>query len=163
MSKKKYNYKYKKKYNNKVHNSIIHGSTLYIYNNHNEGKRKDKRSCAYYDCNSEKCKNDKCHVNICTSAAGCSVYKKKDKIIKNSLSEYDETYVERPAQSGIHDNKYVHRMSKNIGTNVHEEYIKSDGVRRHKARCVYYDKVKKMCKYLFAKCCGSSHCKRYKE
>ena len=31
-------------------------------------------------------------------------------------------------------------MSKNIGTPVHGEYLKSDGYRRHKARCIYYNK-----------------------
>lgn len=40
-------------------------------------KRRNKKNCVYYDKNSAKCLNLKCHVNICTTASGCTVYRQR--------------------------------------------------------------------------------------
>lgn len=161
MSKNK-NYKKKNRPGNKVtHNSIIHGNNLYTYRIKSNGKRHNKKSCIYYDGETQKCTNNKCHVSICTTAYGCTVYKRKE--IKNKLSKYDENYIQQPLQSGIHDNSIVSSMSENIGTPVHETFLKSKDKRRHKTRCIYFNKVDKMCRYLVRKCIGSSHCNKYHE
>lgn len=169
MSKKKKNKNsYKNKSNNNIigHSGIIHGqNSIYIHTVKSiNGKRQHKRSCIYYDVNSEQCNNKRCSKVICTTAHNCTGYKRKEKIIKNKLSDYDETYIQQPYKASIHDsdNRYI-GMSRNIGTPVHEEYLKSDGIRRHKTRCIYYDKINKLCKWFMYKCIGSSHCKKYTE
>ena len=35
--------------------------------------------------------------------------------------------------------------------------------RRHKSRCIYYDKMNNYCRYRSSKCIGSAHCHQYKE
>ena len=152
--KKKYNF-----FDKKDHTGIIHDKRLYTINS--DGKRKNKKSCVYYEKNSEKCLNQKCHVSICVSASKCDVYKRKNN--KDSLSEYDENYVIKPLQSSIHDNNVSSVISRKTGTTMHIGFLKSDGKRRHKAKCIYYERVQKTCKKLVRKCVGSSHCKWYKE
>lgn len=85
-------------------------------------------------------------------------------MIKSKLSSYNEDYLEQPFMASTHErtNKYI-GLSKNIGTPVHVGYMKSNDKRRHKARCIYYDKINKLCKWFMYKCIGSSKCDKYKE
>lgn len=62
------------------------------------------------------------------------------------------------------------RVNESIGTPSHIEYLKmsENDTKRHKSRCVEYDKKKKVCMcvrspYFTMKCGGSSHCKFYAE
>lgn len=60
------------------------------------------------------------------------------------------------------------KLSEDIGTPSHIDYLKSNDDRRHKSRCIYYDKSDKKCycgkcgNYLM-KCAGSGQCVRYNE
>lgn len=165
MSKKKKSFNTpKKKGKYKIsHSGVIHGQNSIYTNKAPIGQHMN--SCKYHDKESHKCTNSKCHTTICTTAHGCTCYKRKEDIQnKKSLSEYDENYIQIPNQSGTHetDNSYI-GISKNIGTPCHVGYIKSDGIRRHKARCIHYDKIRKMCTWFIIKCTGSSKCNKYCE
>lgn len=75
--------------------------------------------------------------------------------------------LDMPVQSGIHDN-YKGGLSRNIGTSVHVGYLHKTDDRRHKSRCMYYDKLNKACKcvkcrYYGIRCSGSAHCIWYQE
>lgn len=65
------------------------------------------------------------------------------------------------------NNKFK-KLSSDIGTPSHIDFIKATDDRRHKARCIYYDKSDKKCHcsgcctYLL-KCVGSAHCIGYRE
>lgn len=61
--------------------------------------------------------------------------------------------IERPVQSGIHD-IYKSGLSRNIWTAVHVGYLHSNDDRRHKSRCIYYDKSDRSCH------CGKTISKR---
>ena len=165
MSKNKKLKKTKAKKNVYKHTGIINCKGIYINTvKSKDGKRQYKKSCLYYDVDTEKCMNDNCSSIVCYTAHNCTGYRRKEKEVKTTLSNYDETYIQLPHKAGIHetDNRYI-GISKNIGTPMHGEYLKSDGVRRHKARCIYYDKVGKLCGYFVRKCLGSSRCSEYKE
>lgn len=131
-----------------------------------DGKRQHKKSCMYYDTDNCKCKNDNCSKVICDTAHNCTAYKRKEKekIKKKKLSDYDENFLKIPYLASVHepDTRYI-GLSKNIGTPVHVGFLKSDGLRRHKARCIFYDKINKMCELFFKKCTGSSRCNDYIE
>ena len=44
------------------------------------------------------------------------------------------------------------------------EFLKNkDNKRRDKRKCIYYEKINKICNLLKARCPGSSHCKSYHE
>lgn len=124
----------------------------------------DKRTCIYYNKDNQKCKNKKCSKVICTTARNCTCYKRIEKTSKEELSSYDENYVTLPLQSGTHEktNEYI-SINKTVGTPCHVGYLQGDGQRRHKVRCIYYDKTNKFCKWFMFKCTGSSHCERYEE
>ena len=68
---------------------------------------------------------------------------KKDLNYKKKKKHNIDT-IERPVQSGIHDT-YKSGLSRNIGTTVHVGYLHSNDDRRHKSRCIYYDKSDKLC------------------
>lgn len=134
--------------------------------------KQHKNSCMYRDKETNKCTNIKCHATYCQTAHNCTCYKrieKPDLTIKARESSngliFDESYtnIEMPVKSGIHEQTDGYGMSKKIGTQVHIGYIKGDGNRRHKARCIYYIKDGKRCKLTISKCNGSSHCKKYRE
>lgn len=135
-----------------------------------DGKKQDKRTCIYYSKSDERCMNKKCSKYYCITAKDCTCYKRKNKkTIDNmqyndSLSEYDRTYLQELSQSGTHErtNEYI-AVSKKVGTPVHVGYMHSDGIRRHKARCIYYIKQNKYCKYYKIYCPGSSRCDKYQE
>lgn len=136
---------------------------LYIKNSKNKSNKHVKRGrkgkdCIYFNENKLTCsnKNHYRYNNFCVSD-DCLSFKQK-------LSPYDDTYIPLPNKSSIHesDNRFI-GMSKNIGTPVHGEYLKSDGYRRHKARCIYYNKKTKSCTWFSHKCIGSSHCNKYQE
>lgn len=62
------------------------------------------------------------------------------------------------------------RVNETIGTPTHIEYLRmsDNDTKRHKSRCVEYDKKKKVCMcvqspYFTMKCGGSSHCEFYAE
>ena len=166
MSKNKKLKKTKAQKNVYKYSGIINCKGIYVHTvKGKNGKRQHKRSCVYYDVDTELCKNNNCSKSVCTTAHNCTGYKRKEKkVIKSNLSSYDESYIQKPNKAGIHErNTFVSGMSRNIGTVVHEGFLKSDGKRRHKARCIYYDKVGKICSFVVSKCIGSSHCKNYKE
>lgn len=164
MTKKKP--KHKQKNFKNINGSIINNkSSIYIHSVRSlDGKKPDKRTCIFYDKDTQKCTNNKCSIIICTTAHNCTCYKRKQKEPKQKLSPYNDTYTPLPYKSSIHesDNRFI-GMSKNIGTPVHGEYLKSDGYRRHKARCIYYNKKTKLCTWFSHKCIGSSHCNKYQE
>lgn len=51
------------------------------------------------------------------------------------------------------------------GTPNHIEYLKKaeDDDRRHRSRCIHYEKGNAFCRYFKEKCRGSAHCPRYRE
>ncbi len=149
------------KYNNQV--------SYNIYDVGSDG-RKDKRSCVYYCKDSQKCINDKCSVIYCVSASGCGSYKRRNKGIKSNNINNDnkgsliDSIVIHDNIASVKDNiNYSNAISKNIGTNCHVGYLKRNDKRRHKTRCIYYDKVKKWCLMLVCRCVGSNRCGLYKE
>lgn len=156
----------KKSKNIITHTGIIHGqNSIYINKVKSyDGKRSDKRTCIFYNKDTMKCTNEKCHTVICTTAYNCTLYKRKLK--NNDLLLYDESYIQQPYKSSTHEtnNSYI-GISKNIGTPMHVGYLKkkSKEKRRHKVRCIYYDKVEKLCKWFMFKCIGSSRCNKYHE
>lgn len=142
------------------HSSLIHYTNTVISL---DGKKPDKRTCIYYNKETTYCANKRCSKTICTTAHNCTCYKRKEPV-KNKLSNYDDTYIQQPDQAGTHErtNEYI-AVSKAIGTPCHVGYMKNPGQRRHKARCIYYDKSNKQCKYYKFKCIGSSRCEKYEE
>lgn len=114
-----------------------------------DGKRPDKRTCMFYEKSNQHCNNKDCNVTICTTASNCTCFKRREKV-KKKLSGYNDNYIHLPVKASVHekDNRYI-SASKNIGTPCHVGYLKSDGQRRHKARCVYYDKIKKYLNYYY--------------
>lgn len=60
------------------------------------------------------------------------------------------------------------KLSQDIGTPSHIDYLRKKDDRRHKSKCIYYNKQDKKCHcvdcitYTF-KCAGSGHCDRYQE
>ena len=173
MSKKKKQRDTVESYNKRKINSsgfkapkIIHGEKS-IYTNKVsslDGKKVNKRTCIYYNIGDMKCSNKNCSKVICTTAKDCTCYKRREKEPKRKLSNYDDTFIQLPTQQGTHErnNEYI-GISKNIGTSCHVGYLQGDGHRRHKVRCVYYDKVKKFCEWFMMKCTGSSKCDKYEE
>lgn len=87
--------------------------------------------------------------------------------MKNKHKKNNNNPIDIPVQSGIHD-IYKSGLSRNIGTAVHVGYLHSNDDRRHKSRCIYYDKSDKLCHcgksgcYMM-RCGGSSHCTCYRE
>lgn len=87
--------------------------------------------------------------------------------MKNKHKKNNNNPIDIPVQSGIHD-IYKSGLSRNIGTAVHVGYLHSNDDRRHKSRCIYYDKSDKLChcsknSCYMIKCCGSAHCTGYRE
>lgn len=87
--------------------------------------------------------------------------------MKNKKKYNNDISLDIPMQSGIHDN-YKSGLSRNIGTSVHVGYLHKTDDRRHKSRCMYYDKLNKACKcvkcrYYGIRCSGSAHCIWYQE
>lgn len=151
----------KPSYGGRIRNTIVHGqNSIYTYET---PKGQYKKRCLYYDKNSQMCTNKKCHTSYCTTARNCTCYEEKEVTYK-TLSDYDDTYIQLPDQAGTHErtNEYI-AVSKAIGTPCHVGYMKNPGERRHKARCIYYDKSNKQCKYYKFKCIGSSRCEKYEE
>ena len=72
--------------------------------------------------------------------------------------------------SGLQVMPQYNNLNQRMGTASHIEYLKMpDGdKRRHKRRCIEYDKKKELCMcvkspYFIMKCGGASHCKYYSE
>ena len=65
--------------------------------------------------------------------------------MKNKKKYNNDISLDIPMQSGIHDN-YKSGLSRNIGTSVHVGYLHKTDDRRHKSRCMHYDKLNKACK-----------------
>ena len=82
---KKQRYKTHKHRSYKEGNGLARQNLLYTTGatdpEQRETKRHNKKSCIYYDRISEKCLNAKCHVNICVSASGCTVYRQRSERI----------------------------------------------------------------------------------
>lgn len=122
----------------------------------------DKATC---NCNISGRYNKFCKSDNCNNYKAIKEQEENKKNVKSNLSPYDENYIIKPYKASIHesDNKFI-GISKSIGTPVHGEYLKNkDGIRRHKARCINYNKVDKSCRILNNKCIGSSHCNYYDE
>lgn len=152
----------------KNHIGIIHGEKV-IYTNkikNTSGKRQNKNTCVYYDKITMKCNNDKCSKSICTTAHNCTVYKRKhnEAVKSKGLSPYDENHIKTPYKASIHESNNIGAIvGKNIGVPMHTEFLKANGKRRHKARCIHYRKDIKKCILYIKRCIGSSHCTDYKE
>ena len=87
--------------------------------------------------------------------------------MKNKKKYNNDISLDIPMQSGIHDN-YKSGLSRNIGTSVHVGCLHKTDDRRHKSRCMHYDKLNKACKcvkcrYYGIRCSGSAHCIWYQE
>lgn len=93
--------------------------------------------------------------------------KKGYKMGKKRKPKNNNYPIDIPMQAGIHDT-YKSGLSRNIGTSVHVGYLHTNDERRHKTRCIYYNKSDKLCYcgksgcYMI-KCCGSSHCTCYSD
>lgn len=98
-----------------------------------------------------------------------SLEKEPPKILKEFLNNTDDfrfskdSYVKK-------DEPILNYLRESIGTPVHISYLKmsEDDSRRHKSRCVEYDKKKNVCMcekspYFTMRCGGSSHCVHYAE
>lgn len=134
---------------------------LYIKRSKNKSYKVKKRGrlgkeCIYFNDEKLTCSQSGsfCHSDNCLG------FTKR----KSKLSNYDENYLPSPYRAGTHErtNEYI-ALSKNIGTPMHVGYMKSHDSRRHKARCIYYNKETKSCLYYTRKCPGSSHCEKYME
>lgn len=60
------------------------------------------------------------------------------------------------------------KLSQDIGTPSHIDFLRKNDDRRHKSKCIYYNKSDKKCHCLkcvsyLLKCVGSSHCMEYRE
>lgn len=125
---------------------------------HTKRGRKGKE-CIYYNKEKQTCNNKmSLSYNTFCKSDNCKYY------IKKKIEKENDILVPLPNQAGIHErnNEYI-AVSRNIGTPCHVGYMKSNDARRHKSRCIYYDKVSKTCKYYLFKCIGSSKCEKYQE
>lgn len=102
----------------------------------------------------------------------CADKEKKDGVIsvKNIFEGNSEDYRFAKDSYIKESDPLINGMNQKIGTPSHIGYLKmSDGdTRRHKSRCVKYDKKKNICTcvkspYYATHCGGSSHCKFYSE
>ena len=97
-------------------------------------------------------------------------YKSKNKQVKPKLSPADDI-VQQPKTASYHAiSNADNSISRNIGTPSHITYLskKENDDRRHRSRCIYYDKDTKHClapkgSYSGIRCPGSSHCTQYFE
>ena len=167
MSKKN---KGKKVYHLYRSGSIIHSRIYTVYSSKPKKRtRKDKRTCKHYD--NGRCKHSRCHVTYCTTASGCTLYKrvqnkkKEPKTIPDNKLRYQDEYLDYPGQSGIHVYTPVWDvgLSRNIGTPSHTTFVKAKDSRRNKRRCLYYSKDTKYCQYYTVVCRGSTRCAKYQE
>lgn len=138
-------------------------SILFVKNSKSKSYKHKKKgrlgkNCIYFNEEKKTCKNmlNFKSYNIFCKSNGCPYYKEKE--------TNKEDYLPLPFQSGTHEctNEYI-AVSKNIGTPCHVGYMKSNEPRRHKARCIYYNKESKKCRHYLYKCIGSSKCEKYKE
>lgn len=134
---------------------------IFVKNSKNKSYKVRKRgrlgkNCVHYNHEKLSCKLS----GIFCKSDGCNSYESK---ISDTLSEYNENYIQIPKMSGTHErtNEYI-SVSKNIGTPCHVGYLKSKDERRHKAKCIYYNKSTKNCKLLVCHCPGSSRCVHYR-
>lgn len=137
-------------------------SVMHIKNSKSKDNKHIKRGrkgkdCIHYNKEKKTCNRVKsfCRSSECIHF---KTKKEKQKLKKNGA------FVPLPYQAGIHErtNEYI-AISKNIGTPCHVGYMKSNEPRRHKTRCIYYQKENKMCKHYLYKCVGSSRCEKYQE
>ena len=149
--------------NHQTNKSILHVKNSRS-KSHAHAKRGHKgKDCIYYDPDKKSCGNRSsgfyqqfCHHDFCDSKQ----YK------TDTLSTYDDSYIELPQQASYHDTtQYRESLSNYLGTPSHIGYLqRADGEpRRHKARCKYYNKIAKSCTYYRRKCPRSAHCKMYTE
>lgn len=153
-----------KKYKKNSSRSIIHaGKGRYV--KRSDGKRHDKRTCVWYEKNSQKCTCEKCHKSICDTATNCTIYERKpeEKTPKKKSLPYYIEYLDYPEKQGIHENISLFNLSQNIGTPCHTTFLASHEKRRNKSRCVYYTKKSKYCNFYLTICSGSSRCEKYIE
>lgn len=108
------------------------------------------------------------------SASGCGSYKRRNKGIKriksnninndNKGSLINDIIVIHDNIAIVKDNTNYSKISKNIGTICYVGYLKTNDKRRHKVRCIYYDKFKKWYLILVCRCVvASNSCGLYKE
>ncbi|WP_312045138.1 hypothetical protein [Anaerotignum sp.] len=147
-----------------------HSGIITIKNSKSKSNKHVKRGekgkdCIYFNDEKLTCDNrfSGYYRQFC-QLSYCGRFKPKESKVNNELSDYDESYIQPPDKASVHEftNEYI-GLSKNIGTPCHIDYLKSKGCRRHRARCIYYDKIKKFCGWFMTKCTGSSHCDKYKE
>lgn len=147
--------------------SVMHISNSRSKSNKHAKRGVKGRDCIFFNADKHTCDNELslfyrtfCNHDHCNKR----IYKNANQQDKSGLSPYDEDYIQLPSQAGRHDatTEYI-AISRNIGTPCHIGYLKSDGVRRHKSRCIYYRKDNKHCTLTFTKCKGSSHCNKYTE
>ena len=165
--------KHRKTYGKMKSSSINHIKISSRSNKHVKRGRKGK-NCIYFNHDKLTCNYYKSiYYNKFCESSDCDYYtegtKQSENIncntnINSNLSNYDKTYIKEPLQVGRHESTNEYRkLSRNIGTSVYVGYLKSDSKRRHKHRCIYFDKNNNYCKYKFMTCTGSSHCKKYQE
>lgn len=144
-------------------------SILHVKNSKSKSYKHKKqgrlgKDCIYYNKEKQTCNNRmNLMYNIFCKSDNCKYYKKKKSKKENDV------FAPLPIQAGTHErtNEYI-AVSRNIGTPCHVGYMKSNEPRRHKARCIYYDKSDKLCHcgksgcYMM-RCGGSAHCTGYRE
>lgn len=155
----------KKNRSDKFNKSVIHIKNSKSKSNKHIKRGRKGKDCIFFNDIKLTCNNtiSMCHNHFCKCET-CKYFKTKRTIAKQVLSDYDDTYIQLPTKQGVHErtNEYI-GISKNIGTSCHIGYLQSDGFRRHKARCIYYDKLKKFCEWFMTRCTGSSKCDKYEE
>lgn len=155
----------KKNRSDKFNKSVIHIKNSKSKSNKHIKRGRKGKDCIFFDGINLTCGNGRLmsYNQFCKSES-CKDFKSRNVIVQQGLSGYDDTHMQLPTQQGTHEktNEYI-AVSKNIGIPCHVGYLKDDGYRRHKARCIYYDKVKKFCEWFMMKCTGSSKCDRYEE
>lgn len=156
-------YKYNKNTSNK--------SILYIKKSKSKTNKHKKRGnigkdCIYYNHDKLSCDCSLSPYNH-TLCKMCDYFKTNNSNNKDNIIFENKVYITKPEQAGIHD-LYKERLSKNIGTPVHTEYLLKNKFdkRRHKARCIYYNKNDKLCycgksNVYMLKCNTSTHCIYY--
>ncbi len=162
--------------NKTINNSMIDGrkipgSSIYIETNHNVNDicRIIKKILKKYNIPTTKMKiylqTDCIELHNARKSNRTSVITGNNRNNKNS-----EDYRFRKDTYVVQSDPVNASLSRNIGTPSHAEYLhmKEGDKKRHKSRCIEYDKENAVCRCVksqcyTSRCGGSSHCQYYKE
>lgn len=134
------------------------------YNLAIRNKRRSKKDCAYYNSNVYTCSKKDVNCNQCQGISNCSMFRqrKQENNDKRELRFANDEYIEKPKMASIQTSQCDGTYSRLADTPMHIAYIKNKTERRHKAKCKYYNKSNKFCKWKGFRCPGSAQCNKYK-